>query len=118
MDLITGLQQCEGYDSILVFVDRFTKYVVFVPTTQTLDAKGFARLFIEHIVAFNGMPCEVVSDRGPQFVSLFWKEVCNTLGLERCLSSAYHAESDGQTERVNRILEDVLRHFVGPDHKD
>jgi hypothetical protein len=83
-----------------------------------LDAKAFARLFIEHIVAFNGMPNEVVSDRGPQFTSLFWKEVCSTLGMERCLSSAYHPESDGQTERVDRILEDALRHFVGPDHKD
>lgn len=118
MDLITGLPQCEGYDSILVFVDRFTKYVLCVPTTQALDAKGFAKLFIDHVVAFNGMPDEVVSDRGPQFTSLFWKEVCETLGVKRSLSSAYHPESDGQTERMNRILEDVLRHYVSPQHKD
>lgn len=118
MDLITALPQSEGYDSILVFVDRFSKYVLCIPTTQALDAKGFAKLFINHVVAFHGMPDEVVSDRGPQFTSLFWKIVCKALGIERCLSSAYHPESDGQTERVNRILEDVLRHFVSLDHKD
>lgn len=118
MDLITGLPKSSGFDSILVFVDRFTKYVVFVPTTATLDTRGFAMLFVQHIVTFHGMPDEVVSDRGSQFNSTFWKEVCHMLQIDRCLSSAYHPESDGQTERVNRILEDVLRHYVSPDHTD
>lgn len=118
MDLITGLPKSNGFDSILVFVDRFTKYVVFVPTNATLDTRGFAMLFIQHIVTFHGMPEEVVSDRGSQFNSTFWKEVCHMLRIDRCLSSAYHPESDGQTERVNRILEDVLRHYVSPDQRD
>jgi hypothetical protein len=67
MDMTTGLPKSSGFDSILVFVDRFTKYVVFVPTIATLDTKGFAKLFIQHIVTFHGMPDEVVSDRGSQF---------------------------------------------------
>lgn len=118
MDIITSLPSCDGYDSILVFVDRFSKYVIFVPTQSTLDSKGFARLFVNHVVVSHGMPTEVVSDRGPQFSSQFWGDVCTLLCVDRCLSSAYHPETDGQTERANRILEDVLRHFVQPDQRD
>jgi hypothetical protein len=118
MDLITGLPKSRGFDSILVFVDRLTKYVILVPTVATLDAAGFAELFVDNVICYHGVPDEVVSDRGPQFNNLFWSSVSTLLGMKNCLSTAYHPESDGQTERTNRILEDVLRHFVAPNQQD
>lgn len=118
MDLITGLPKSRGYDSVLVFVDRLTKYVILVPTVATLDAAGFAELFVDNVISYHGVPDEVVSDRGPQFNNVFWSSVSALLGMKNCLSTAYHPESDGQTERTNRILEDVLRHFVSPDQLD
>jgi hypothetical protein len=118
MDLITSLPKSRGFDSILVFVDRLTKYCILVPTVTTLDANGFAELFVDNVICYHGVPDEVVSDRGPQFNNLFWSCVSAKLGIKNCLSTAYHPESDDQTERTNRILEDVLRHFVAPDHQD
>jgi hypothetical protein len=118
MDLITGLPVCKQFDSILVFVDRLTKYALFVPTTSTLNAEGFAQLFVDHVFKTHGTPLNVVSDRGAQFHNQFWEHVCKLLQVANNFSSAYHPESDGQTERMNRILEDVLRHYITPDQCD
>jgi hypothetical protein len=113
VDMITELPcTIEGYDAILVFVDRLTKMVHFVPCKKTLDSKGFCQLFMENIVRLHGWPKRVVSDRGSIFTSHFTSAVAELQGWFRRHSSAYHPQSDGQTERVNRVLEDVLRSFV------
>ena len=119
MDLIVKLPQTAAkHDSILVFVDRLSKMVHLVPTTESLDAIGFARLFVDHVVRLHGMPATLVSDRGPQFNNKFWEHVCKLTGLRRCMSSAYHPQTDGQTERTNRTLEEMLKSYVAPDQLD
>jgi len=119
MDLIVKLPQtAANHDSILVFVDRLSKMVHLVPTTESLDAIGFARLFVDHVVRLHGMPATLVFDRGPQFNIKFWEHVCKLTGLRRCMSSAYHPQTDGQTKRTNRTLEEMLRSYVAPDRLD
>ena len=94
-----------GHDSILVFVEWLSKMVHIIPTFESLDALGFARHFRDWVLRLYGMPGSVLSDRGPQFNNLFWKEVNALTGMKRKLSSAYHPQTDGQTERTNRTLE-------------
>jgi hypothetical protein len=119
MDLVVKLPRTRsGHDSILVFVDRLTKYALFVPVRESLKAKGFAEQFVTHVVSAFGLPNNVVSDRGGHFVNDFWHCVCSRLRMQRRLSSAYHPETDGQTERMNRVLEEVLRCFVNKRHSD
>ncbi|KAJ9532677.1 hypothetical protein QJQ45_010761 [Haematococcus lacustris] len=119
MDLIVKLPKShEGYDSICVFVDRLSKMVHFAPCNESMDAMGFAKLSIKHIFRLHGLPREVITDRGAHFHNLFWEGVCEQLHIKRCLSTAYHPQSDGQTERYNRVLEEMLRHYVGPTQND
>ena len=108
MDLPESL----GMTGILVIVDRFTKMAHFVPIPGLPTAETTAELFINHVVRLHGVPEEVISDRGPQFESRFWKRFLELLGGKVCLSSAYHPQSDGQTERTNQTLEQYLRCFV------
>ncbi|KAJ9532950.1 hypothetical protein QJQ45_018027 [Haematococcus lacustris] len=120
MDLIVKLPASgpKKYDSILVFVDRLTKMVHLVKTWESMTATQYAKLFLEHVFRLHGMPRSVVSDRGPQFHNKFWAEVTKLLQVQVNLSSAYHPETDGQTERVNRVIEEMLRHFIRPDQRD
>ncbi|KAJ9511709.1 hypothetical protein QJQ45_018011 [Haematococcus lacustris] len=120
MDLIVKLPASgpNKYDSILVFVDRLTKMVHLVKTWESMSATQYAKLFLEHVFRLHGMPRSVVSDRGPQFHNKFWAEVTKLLQVQVNLSSAYHPETDGQTERVNRVIEEMLRHFIRPDQRD
>jgi hypothetical protein len=113
VDMITELPcTVDGYDAVIVFVDRMTKMVHFVPCKKTLDSQGFCQLFMDNIVRLHGWPKRVVSDRGSIFTSHFTAAVAELQGWFRRHSSAYHPQSDGQTERLNRVLEDVLRSFV------
>ena len=119
MDLITDLPQTEnGKDAICVFVDRLTKMVHLYPCTTKISARGLALAFMYEVFRHHGVPREIVSDRDPRITSLFWKEVCRLLGVKQCLSTAYHPQSDGQTERMNRTVEEILRHYVGPRQDD
>jgi hypothetical protein len=119
MDLITGLPMTpDGHDAIVVFVDRLTKMVHFVPTVTAVTAEGFAKLFVRNVWRLHGMPKELVSDRDPRFTSSFMTEVMRMVGTKQSMSTAFHPQSDGQTERMNRILEDMLRHYVAPDQSD
>ena len=113
MDLIMGLPRTEREcDAVFTFVDRLTKYVHVVPTKSTIDAVGAARLYIDHVFALHGLSKSVVSDRDPRFTSAFFKEVFALLGVKLQMSTANHPQTDGMTERVNRIVEDTLRAFV------
>jgi transposase InsO family protein len=112
MDFITHLPESQGYDSILVVVDRLTKMKHFVACKDTCNAEDVAKLYVSHVWKLHGLPETVVSDRGPQFVSAFWKHLIHRLKIQSLLSTAYHPETDGQTERTNAILEQYLRAYV------
>ena len=119
MDLIVKLPRTErGYDSILVFVDRLTKLVHLVPCRESMDAKECAQLFVDTVVRMHGWPDDVLSDRGGHFHNQFWQHVCELWGVGKRMSSAYHPQTDGQTERVNRVVEEALRHYIKPDQTD
>ena len=111
-DLITQLPKSAGYDAIFVVVDRLTKQAHFLPTTSEVDAPEIAELFLNGIWKLHGTPCEVISDRGPQFTAKFLRQVFRCLGIKSALTTAYHPQADGQTERVNQELEQYLRAFI------
>jgi hypothetical protein len=113
MDFIVGLPRTtQGYDSIWVIVDRLTKIAHFLPVRAKYIVATYAALYIARILSLHGIPKTIVSDRGPQFVSKFWEELHRSLGTKLLHSSAYHLQTSGQTERVNQILEDMLRACV------
>ncbi|KAJ9514422.1 hypothetical protein QJQ45_012357 [Haematococcus lacustris] len=119
MDLITQLPStAAGHDAIVVFVDRLTKMIHAVPTTTTVSASILARTFFDHVFRLHGLPKVIVSDRDPRFTSTFWTELFRLTGTHLNMSTANHPQTDGQTERANRTLEDMLRNFVSPYHDD
>ena len=111
MDLIEQLPPSSDFTAILVVVDRLTKMAIFVPTTNELDAPKLAKLFLRHVYSKHGLPTSIVSDRGSEFTSHFWRSLSTLLGIENHFSSAYHPQSDGQTERINQVLEQFLRGY-------
>ena len=99
-------------------VDRFSKMIHILPTTDTLSVEGLARLYRDNIWKLHGLPIKIISDRGPQFVSKFMKELNNILGIQTSSSTAYHPQTDGQTERENQEVEQYLRLFVNHRQDD
>ncbi|MBW0523646.1 hypothetical protein O181_063361 [Austropuccinia psidii MF-1] len=114
MDLITQLPLSNSFHSILFIVDRFSKMAVFIPRISSITSLDLAHLFIKNIFSKHGLPSSIVSDRGPLFVSSFWTNLCQKLTISRDLSTEYHPETDGQTERVNQILEQYLHMYQSP----
>jgi len=114
-DFITKLPLAQGYDSILVVVDRLTKMVHFIPTTEKTSAKGLARLFRDNMWKLHGLPESIISDRGPQFVAGLMRELNGILEIKSKLLMAFYPQADGQTKRVNQELEQYLRMFI--DHR-
>jgi hypothetical protein len=113
MDFIVGLPNTsQKHDSIWVIVDRLTKTAHFLPVHTTFTAKKYAEIYIEQIIRLHGVPKTIISDRGAQFIARFWEQLETSLGTRLIRSSAYHPQTDGQTERVNQILEDMLRACV------
>ena len=96
-------------DSIWVVVDRLTKSAHFIPIKTNYSSAVLAELYMSRIVCLHGVPKKIVSDRGTQFTSHFWQQLHEALGTHLNFSSAYHPQTDGQTERTNQILEDMLR---------
>ena len=112
LDFIVKLPLSDGFDSILVVVCRRTKLAHFIPCQESMDTTQLAKLYFKNIFRLHGLPREIISDRGPHFTSKFWKSLWNALETQPSLSTAYHPESDGQTERVNQSLEQYLRCYV------
>ena len=113
MDLIVGLPRTQnGHDAIWVIVDRLTKVAHFIPIKETYRVAKLSELYIDNILRLHGAPKSIVSDRGPQFTARFWQSLHESIGTTLKYSSAYHPQTDGQTERVNQILEDLLRACV------
>jgi hypothetical protein len=112
MDFIEGLPRSEGYNCILVVIDRFSKYAHFAPLKHPFIAPAMAKLVLDTVVHLHGMPRSIVSERDKIFVSSFWKELFKLLDTTLVISTAYHPQKDGQIERVNQCLEMFLRSCV------
>ncbi len=119
LDLITQLPTSRnGNDAIIVFVDKLSKMVHYAATTTTCTSCDLARLFFDNVVRLHGVPRYIVSDRDPRFTAKLWNELWKLLGTKLNMSTAYHPQTDGQTERANRVLEDVLRNYVSVQQDD
>ena len=109
MDLITDLPPSEGYDSILVVVDQgLSKGVILSPCNKTITSKGMAKLLMEGLYKWFGLPDKIISNRGLQFASKAFTELLKLLGIKSALSTAYHPQMDGTTEQVNQEIEAYL----------
>jgi len=112
MDFVEGLPKSGSSDTILVVVDKFSKYNHFIPLAHPFTAASVANLFMTHIYKLHGMPSAIVSDRDKVFTSQLWKALFNLAGVQLMMSTSYHPQIDGQTERVNQCLETFLCCFV------
>ena len=101
----------------MVVVDSVTKRAHFISTLTTIMAAGTARLIVQHVWRHHGLPRKIVSDRGPQFVAEFTRELNQMLEIKLTTTTAYHPQGDGQTERVNQELEQYLHIFVNQQQK-
>ena len=119
INFVTGLpKSVSGLDAILVMVDKRTKLAHFAPCKTTCDAEQTANLFMHNVVRLHGMPIKILTDRGPQCTSKFTEAMLHLLGTGQALSTAYHPQTNGQTERMNAVIEDMLRHCVSADQNN
>jgi len=119
MDFIMQLPETsKGHTALLVVVDKLSKMTHLIPTTVHVTGEETARLYVDHVFKHHGLPESIVSDRDPRFTGNFMTALLELLGTKQRLSTAFHPQTDGQTERMNRTLEDMLRHFVSPHHDD
>jgi hypothetical protein len=113
MDFITGLPTSTKHnDPIMVVVDKLIKSTHFIPVKSTCKAIDITSIFMKEIFRLHGMPKEIVFDRDTKFISKFWKSLMVGLETKLLFSTTYHPQTDGQMERVNQILEDMLRMHV------
>ena len=113
MDFVTGLPRSpRGHDAVWVIVDRLTKTAHFLPIRVTDSIEALSRLYIREIIRLHGIPVSIVSDRDPRFTARFWQGLQSALGTKLLFSTAYHPQTDGQSERTIQVLEDMLRACV------
>ena len=114
MDFITKLPPSGGHDTILTITDTdCTKASIFIPCKETIDSEGVAQLLLNYLVPHYGLPKKIISDRDPRLVSKFATELCKLLDITQNISTAYHPQTDGASERTNQSLEQYLRIFCG-----
>ena len=118
INFIMGLPISQGYDAIMVVIDRFTKYVIAIPTTEEVSSMGTAKLFHDHVWKPFGIPQKVISDRGPQFVAQFMKDLHQLVGTKTNISTAYHPQTNGQTKQMNQEIEQYLQIFINEHQTD
>jgi hypothetical protein len=116
MDFITNLPNVDGYDAILTVVCTLTKMAHFIPCNSTLNSRQLAKLFLDNVYRLHGLPRFLIGDRDTRYTSHFFKSLMLELKTTLCLSTAYHPQSDENTERCHRTIEQILRSFVHTDH--
>ncbi|QRW10607.1 Retrovirus-related Pol polyprotein from transposon [Ceratobasidium sp. AG-Ba] len=117
LDFIMDLPESNGYNAILVIVDKLTRYAHFIPCTTKINEVETASLFRDHIWAHYGLPRQIISDRDSRWTGAFWDHLTSLLGIKRALTTAHHPQADGQTEIMNQTLEIMLRSYIN-DSKD
>jgi hypothetical protein len=119
MDFITQLPCTKSrFDTIVVFIDTFSKMVHLVPSWTTATAPEMVKIFFDQVFKLHGLPSLIISDRDAKFTSWFWQSLFHTMGTCLAMSTAYHPQTDGQTERANCTLEDMLHAFVNYHQDD
>jgi hypothetical protein len=113
LDFIEALPRVRGKSVILTVVDRFSKYYHFIPLAHPYTAESVVQVFFAEIVRLHGVPQSIVSDHDPVFTSFFWRELMRLIGAKLCMMSAFHPQSDGQTEAANKVIVMYLRCFTG-----
>jgi transposase InsO family protein len=113
MDFIVGLSlTSRNHDFVWVILDQLTKTAHFIVVNTTYTVQEYAEIYLDRIVCVHGIPKTIISDRGPQFVARFWEQLHQSLGTKLIRNSSYHPQTDGQTERVNQIVEDILQECI------
>ena len=112
MDFVEGLPNSKGEDVIMVVVDRFIEYSHFIPLSHPYTILSVAQAFVDNIIKLHGPPKMTISDRDRIFTSKLWKKVFTKMGVKLHMSTSYHPQTDGQTERVNQCIETFLRCFT------
>ena len=107
-DFVTDLPLLNEYNSLLVFIDHFTKMCHLVPCLKTTDVTEFTRLFLDNVLHLHGIPDSIIFDRESIFMSHFWKSLASMMDLKYRLSTTFHPQTDGQTEHMNQIVEQYL----------
>ena len=118
MDFVGPLPQSKGFDYLFVVIDRLTSMVRLIPTTVKITASQLSWLFVNEVVKLHGVPESIVSDRDTKFTSIFWREIQRILGVKLLMSTAFHPQTDGATERANRSIGQILRSVVDNDQKN
>lgn len=119
MDFVTDLPDTPGgHNAIMVVVDYLTKMTRLIPIKKIFTAEDVAGQFVDRIFSMHGVPLKLITDRDTRFTSAFWREFGKRVSMHPAMSTAFHPQTDGNTERVNRLMQDILRHYVGPDHTD
>ena len=117
-DFITQLPESKGRTQIMVVVDRFTKMAHFIALEQNATAKDVADIVLREVWKLHGLPTAIISDMDAKFSGEFWEALCKSHNIKRKMSTAYHPQTDGQTERTNQVLEGYLRNFLNYDQDD
>jgi transposase InsO family protein len=118
MDFMVSLAPSKGFDAIMVVVDRFSKMAHFIPTKDEATVQETGRLFFSHIFKHHGLPKNIVSDRDLKFTSKFWQALWKRMGSKLKMSTSFRPQTDGQTERVNLMIQQFLRNYVAADQQD
>ena len=119
MDFIVGLTPTKhGHDAVFVCVDKLSKMTHFMAITTTMTAEETTRLFRDHVYKLHGIPLKLISDRDARFAGRFWQELHYLLGIQLAMSTSFHPQTDHETERLNRVFENMLRHYVSHFQND
>jgi hypothetical protein len=118
MDFMVSLSSSRGCDVIMVVVDQFNKMAHFIPTKESATAQETGRLFFTHVFKHHGLPKDIMSDRDPKFTSKFWRALWKCMGSKLKMSTSFQPQTDGQTERVNLVIQQFLRNYVAADQQD
>lgn len=112
IDFVTGILAVKGANAICNIIDRFSKEHYHIATNKEIDVKRLADLFVHYVWKLHGLLRSIISDCGIQFVNNFWKFLCKRLGISIWLSTAWHSKTDGQTEQLNKVMEQYFRAYV------